>query len=527
MKKSSPSPQPSPPRGEGDQGKGAIHCAPTGKGIKGKAGTPAAVLLPYQQEWVADNSPVKVWEKSRRIGASWCDAADSSLTAAAKSGMDCWYIGYNKDMAQEYIDDCAAWARQYQRAASKIEEVIFANEGRDGKDIQAFKIKFKSGFKIVALSSRPANLRGKQGKIIIDEAAFHDDLAGLLKAAMAMLIWGGKVEVISTHNGDDNPFNEMVQDIRAGKKKYSLHRQTIDDALDAGLYRRICLTLGRDWTPEAEADWRQELFDFYGEDAEEELLCVPASSAGAYLTRSLIESCMDPAIPVLRWSCKDDFAQLPDSVREAAAQDWLEENIKPLLETLPQGRPCYFGEDFGRSGDLTVIWPIQETKTLVCVTPFVVELRNVPFKQQEQILFYVVDGLPIFRGGALDARGNGQYLAEVAMQKYGEGRISQVMLSNAWYLENMPKFKAALEDRTFIMPRDGDILDDCRALRVEKGIPKIPEGKKVLGRDGGQRHGDAAVAACLAEAAKNLTPYQPIESESLKKRRWGEVRGGW
>ena len=489
--------------------------------------TTPAVLLTYQQRWLADQAPVKVWEKSRRIGASWGDAADSVLTAASQGGMDVFYIGYNKDMAQEYIDDCAAWARQYHKAAVAVEEVVFAHEGRDGKDIMAFRINFASGFKILALSSRPANLRGKQGKIVIDEAAFHDDLPGLLKAALAMIMWGGRVEVISTHNGDDNPFNELVTDIRAGKKSYALHRETIDDALAEGLYRRICLKLGREWSPEAEAAWRQELFEFYGDDADEELLCIPTSSQGAYLTRTLIESCMDADIPVLRWSCKTEFAQLPDRVRELAAADWLKENVRPVLEKLPQGRPCYFGEDFGRSGDLTVIWPMQESQTLVCRTPFVVELRNVPFRQQEQILFYIVDRLPIFRGGALDARGNGQYLAEVAMQRYGEGRITQVMLSNAWYLENMPKFKAALEDKTFFMPRDGDILDDHRALRVEKGIPKIPDGKKALGRDGGQRHGDSAIAACLAVAAKNLTPYQPLEYETVQAGRFAqEQRGG-
>jgi phage FluMu gp28-like protein len=489
--------------------------------------TTPAVLLPYQQRWQTDPSPVKVWEKSRRIGASWADAADSALLSARKHGMDAWYIGYNKDMAREYIEDAARWARQFHRVAAEIEEVVLANEGRDGKDIFAFRIKFASGYKIVSLSSRPANLRGKQGKIVIDEAAFHDDLAGLLKAALAMLIWGGRVCVISTHNGDDNPFNELVTDIRAGKKNYSLHRETIDDALAEGLYQRICLTLGRDWTPEAEASWREELFKFYGDDADEELLCIPASSAGAYLTRALIESCMDPEIPVLRWSCKDGFAQQPDNVREAACQDWLEENALPLLEALPQGRPCYFGEDFGRTGDLTVIWPLQESKTLLCRTPFTVELRNVPFKQQEQVLFYLVDRLPVFRGGALDARGNGQYLGEVAMQRYGEGRISQVMLSNQYYLENMPKFKAALEDHTITIPRDGDVLDDLRALRVKKGIPKVPDGKRILGRDGGQRHGDAAVAGFLAVAAKNLTPYQPVEYETVIPGRFsGEQRGG-
>jgi phage FluMu gp28-like protein len=41
-------------------------------------------------------------------------------------------------------------------------------------------------------------------------------------------------------------------------------------------------------------------------------------------------------------------------------------------------------------------------------------MRNVPFDQQRQVLFYVVDHLPNFMAGANDARGNGQWLAEVA-----------------------------------------------------------------------------------------------------------------
>ena len=30
-----------------------------------------AVLMPYQQRWVADTSPLKVIEKSRRTGITW------------------------------------------------------------------------------------------------------------------------------------------------------------------------------------------------------------------------------------------------------------------------------------------------------------------------------------------------------------------------------------------------------------------------------------------------------------------------
>jgi phage FluMu gp28-like protein len=37
------------------------------------------------------------------------EAADAALTAAATHGQDVWYIGYNKDMAIEFILDVAQW----------------------------------------------------------------------------------------------------------------------------------------------------------------------------------------------------------------------------------------------------------------------------------------------------------------------------------------------------------------------------------------------------------------------------------
>lgn len=478
--------------------------------------TPAA-LLPYQQRWVEDQSPVKVWEKSRRIGASWCEAGEDALLAAAEHGMDVWYIGYNKDMAQEFIEDCGDWARHYQRAASQIEEFVFQDEN---KDIQAFRIRFASGFKVVALSSRPSNLRGKQGKIVIDEAAFHDDLPGLLKAAMAMLMWGGRVVIISTHDGDENPFNELINDIRAGRKPYSLHRNTLDDALAEGLYKRICLRLGKKWTPQAEAQWRQELIDFYGDDADEELFCIPARGSGAYFSRLMIENCMDPGIPVLRWMCKAEFAEWPEHMRRVEAEAWCEENLLPVMEGLDGRLNAFFGEDFGRTGDLTVILPLAELPGLVYAAPLVLEMRNVPFKQQEQVLYYIVDRLPRFRFGALDARGNGQYLAEVAMQRYGSYRIEQVMLSRAWYLENMPKYKAAFEDRQILLPRDADLLEDHRMVRMERGVAQVPENARQKGADGGQRHGDGAIAGALAwYAVQKGWNAAPIEYRTTRAGR--------
>lgn len=199
------------------------------------------VFLNYQKNWIGDTSCVKVCEKSRRIGLTWAEAADNVLAASSAEGMDVWYIGYNRDMTREYIETCAYWARHFNRICSEVDNFELLDED---KKILSYRIEFESGHKITALSSRPSNLRGKQGKVIIDEAAFHDDLAGLMQSALAFTIWGGKVAVISTHFGEDNPFNELVKEIRAGKKPYSLHRITFDEAVEDGLYERIAKVTG-------------------------------------------------------------------------------------------------------------------------------------------------------------------------------------------------------------------------------------------------------------------------------------------
>lgn len=488
-----------------------------------------AVLMGYQQRWVADPSPLKVQEKSRRTGLTWGEASDDVLSAAAArsaGGQNVYYIAYNQDMTIEYIQACAMWARVFNYAAGEIEEGIWDDEDDVDRNIKTYTIKFpSSGFRIVALSSRPSNLRGRQGIIVIDEAAFHDKLDELLKAALAMLIWGGKVRVISTHNGVDNPFNELVNDIRSGKRKGVVHRVTFKEAVEDGLYRRVCMRLGKEWTAADEAAWMADVYAFYGDGATEELDCVPANSGGAWLSRALIESRMSANTPVLRWECKSGFELLSDSIRRAECNDWLVENLLPLLEALPPTAISFNGEDFGRSGDLTVHVPLLQMQNLVRKVPFILELRNVPFRQQEQICFYLLDRLPRFMGGAFDARGNGQFLAEVAMQRYGIGRIQQVMLSEGWYREHMPPVKAALEDGTLDeLPKDADVLADLRAVQMVRGVPRIPDTRTV-GEDKGKRHGDAAVAVALAYYASREINLGPVKASSRPRSEMQRIGG--
>ena len=129
----------------------------------------------------------------------------------------------------------------------------------------------------------------------------------------------------------------------------SVHRITFDEAVEQGLYRRICLRLGKDWTPQGEAAWCKEIRDFYGEDASEELDCIPKNGGGKWLNRALIESRMTPYTPVIRYDQTDDFGLLPEPRRAAEVADWIADTLQPLLDSLDKTLVSFVGEDFARS----------------------------------------------------------------------------------------------------------------------------------------------------------------------------------
>lgn len=490
------------------------------------------VLLSYQKNWIGIRAPLKVGEKSRRIGLTWAEAADNVLVAASEKragGQTVYYLGYNQDMTVEYIQACAMWARAFNYAAGEIEEGIWPDEDPD-KHIKTYTIVFPSGHRIVALTSRPSNLRGRQGVVVIDEAAFHQDLAELLKAALALLIWGGEVHVISTHDGTENPFNELIEEIRAGKRKGALFRCTFREAVEDGLYDRVCLRKGIPAVESERDAWVQDVYDFYGDAASEELDCVPSQGGGAYFSLALIESRTSRDVPVVRLKYPQGYETIPEHLRLAESQEWCERELLPLLSAIPSGVQSFYGMDFARSGDLSVIWPLLKEQDLRKRAPFVVELRNVPFKQQEFILFYIVRRLPNFLKGAHDARGNGSQIAEAAAVEFGFNRIEQVMLTEGWYRDNMPPLKAALEDDTLYgIPADKDVTGDVRAFRVVKGVARIPE-KRTSEKGGDKRHGDAGVALAMADFASRqdveIFEYHRVQP-SVQHDRQVKLGAGW
>ena len=498
------------------------------------AGLPS-VLLPYQARTVGlldSGTPVLFVEKSRRIGLTWGLAAYAVLRSGRQKsagGMDVMYISYSREMTREFIDACAMWARAFNMAATAADEFLFDNGDAD-KGINAFRIQFASGFEIIALSSAPRGLRGKQGVVIIDEAAFVDALAQLLKSAMAFLMWGGQVIVCSTHLGAENEFNVQIQDILAGRSKYAHLRIDLDQALEQGLYRRIALVTGKAWSPEAEAAWRQNILDFYRDNADEELYCVPSLSSGAWLPAPLIEARMTVDRPVLRLELPGDYMH-----RSALEQAML---MAPFIKELADQvaaldlTPQYaFGFDFGRVSDLSTGSLLAIEQRLKRREALSFEMRNVPGKEQKMVVGAVLDHVRArLIGAAFDATGMGWTVAEDMGRKFGlredpegSGVIIAVKFTEEWYRLNMPPLKAAFEDDQIALIRDAEHLGDLRMVKLIRGIARVPPTRE--GETGKKRHGDYGIALALSHWASRMRFVEYAYTPAGSKDRQSEDLG--
>lgn len=487
------------------------------------------VLMAHQVECLKYDVSILAIPKGRRTGITFAWGLNSTLIAGAQKsagGDNVYYIGDTKEKGLEFIGYVAKFARviaaQQAEDVSAIEEFLFEDQDEQGNTrmITAYRVRFASGFQVAALSSRPANIRGLQGVVIIDEAAFHADVQGVLDAATALLIWGGRIIVISSENGKNNPFHQFCKDIEAGRYGTDavVLRITFDDAVTNGLYERVCAMKGEAATVEGKEAWYNRIRNAYGPRKaamREELDAIARDGNGICIPGVWIERAMPEDRPVIRLALDDDFISLSEVERVAWGNDWIDRELRPVMaETLnPQWRHV-FGMDFARHRHFSAILPMAITQNLRREVPFLLELNNVPSALQQQILFWFIDHLPRQSGGAIDATGPGMVLAEYSADRYGRPRIAEITLSQKWYGVWMPKFTSLFEDSMITLPRDENVAQDLRTVENIDGVPMVARlEKKDLKDPELVRHGDTAIAGCLANyASLNLATEIAFES---------------
>lgn len=384
-------------------------------------------FLPYQIAWLRDTSRFKIWEKSRRIGATYVQAYEDVRDAArADEPIDVWFTSADESAAKEYILYCMMWAKVFNVVAEDLGEIILDEKD----DIKALGIRFSTGRRINGLSSNPKAFRSKGGKLVIDEYAFHKQPEELWKAAIPIITWGYPVRVLSTYNGKGNRYARMTSDAKKGNS-WSLHTVNIEQAVEQGLVDKI---KGRATTPEERAEFLAECRDAAGDEEtyQQEYMCIPVDEATAYMTWDLITS---------------------GEHRDAG---------KPELY---QGGNIYVGMDIARRRHLTVIW-VDEQVGDVMWTREVIAMKNAKFSEQEAALDDVMDryGNKVVRA-CLDQTGMGEKFVEDAKRKPYGSKVEGVLFTGVVKQHLAQSLKQRYEDKQVRTPEDKDIRASHHSVR--------------------------------------------------------------
>jgi len=382
-------------------------------------------FLPYQKRWLDDKSKIKVWEKSRRIGATYVQSYEDVIDCVEKNITDVWFSSADESAAREYIGYCEKWIKILKVAAKYRGNIIIDKD----EDIKAFVIEFANGTKIHALSSNPKAFRSKGGKVVLDEFAHHNNPNELWAAAKPCITWNYPLRILSTHNGQNCRFYKFIDDIKKGQRKWSLHSTPIQLAVEEGIVDKI---FGRITAKNEKQEWLEEqrvnCFDEF--TWRQEYCCEAIDETTAFLPYELISKC-----------------ELENLYKEL---DGLTGNL-------------YVGMDIGRKKDLTVIWVLEKLGK-VNYTRMVKVLENTEFRIQQDVLNHILKHKNL-RRCCIDSTGIGMQLAETAQQKFSQYRVEAVTFTNKVKEELAYGLRTHFEDRTVYIPSEHEIREDLHSVR--------------------------------------------------------------
>lgn len=443
-----------------------------------------ALFLPYQQKWIDDKSRLKLMEKARQIGLSWSTAYRvTEVTASVNARWDQWVSSRDDLQARLFIEDCKMWAKLFNLAARDLGEIVIDDKNK----LTAYVLEFANGKRIHSMSSNPDAQAGKRGSRLLDEYALHPDPRKLWTIAYPGITWGGNMEVISTHRGSNNFFNQLIREVRENNnpKQISLHRVTLQDALEQGFLYKLQEKLPAD-AAEQEMD-EAAYFEFIknGCASEEsflqEYMCEPDDDDAKFLDYDLIASC-----------------------EYNTGESW-EYTREQLIAA--KGK-LYGGIDIGRKKDLTVLWILEELGD-VLYTRKIITLKNMKKPDQEKVLWPYME---LFMRSCIDNTGLGIGWVDDAQRAFGEYRVEGVTFTTKTKEAMAYPVRGKMQDKKIRIPYLPEVRADLRAVTkvtTEAGNIRFTAERTENG------HADRFWALALAIHACGVG-YQPAAGESVE-----------
>jgi len=442
-------------------------------------------FMPYQVAWLEDESQIKLYEKSRRIGLTFVQAFEDVRDAGILGLYNVWFSSNNETNAREYIDYC----KKYAKALNAVFEM---NEGKliDDSDALTFVLNFKNGKKITGLSSSPNQLHGKGGKIVLDEFARRDNEMEVWEAASpAALVWGYPIRIISTHRGKGSVFYSFIKRLERGELQWKHYKTTFVDAVRQGLAEK---SLRKKCTREEEDAYIEKIRKSVGDDSiwAQQFMCEPMDENETFVNYTLLEKAATAELMPFSqlWECKALFG----------------------------------GLDIGRFKDLSLLWIVEEVNKGLFITRHILPIQGTDFPKQEAIVGQYLDELPNLRRICIDRTGMGIGIVDHLQARYGMSRIEGVNFTGAVKESMAFRMKKCLEDGSFLIPPDRAIMDDFQLIKQSvtvSGNIRLQADRK----DGS--HADYFWGAALALEAGSTEAYIPpaVHVASLSNSRTARI----
>lgn len=486
-------------------------------------------FLPYQRKWLEDNSQIKIWEKSRRIGATFVQAYEDVRDCITKRVSNVWFSSADESAAREYILYCARFARAF--------DIAFKAKGKavldDDEDVQTFSITFANRSRITAMTSNPKKFRSKGGKLVLDEFSHHQDAKALWTAAEPVAMWGHPIRILSTHNGKQSLFYQIIEQIRAEKNSknfsagiaeksqfsdaqnfkklaaprhvfvkkdsnkslepntnrsqqpliapMSVHRTDIFNAIDDGLLQRIGTNLSaQNWI----AEKRRSCFDEF--IWLQEYCCQAIDSATAFIPLDMINLCKD----------KNSLVSFDE--------------LRSINNAL------YAGFDVGRHRDSSELAIVETDFTQQkIILRYTATMKETPFKQQLQT---IENAMEVCRSIAIDKTGIGLGLHEQLLDNWGEVRVTGVQFTTASKEEIAYNVRNLFDKQQLQIPEDYELIAQIHS--IQRSITKT--GKIKLSSEETKHHADKfwalalACSECPDIAHKPITRFKSLSYKQLR-----------
>ena len=416
------------------------------------------MFLPYQQRFITDPNPMKLFVKSRRVGISFALGFKINEDALIHARTDINLYSRDSELAADLVRYVLPWTR--------ISNLLCDDEIVHAEDIKLRQITYCNGSRVNSWSSAAERGVGKSGVSICDEFQSLPDAQGLFDYLSPSRAWGGSITVVGTMR-PGTLFQQFAQDA-AGENtaQWSHHHITIDEALDQGLLEKVNMkqraTYFAEWT-DREA-YKRFLFaglsraairqEYYTEAAEEHY---------RVYSEKIVEQCMVPQETLF----------------------------------LPAGRKtglAYVGVDIGRSHDKFALCVVEVVAGGKAYVRELTVRENIEFEEMKE---EIRRAMSLWRPEKLcqDASTIGIMLGEWSVQQYGEAVAFPITISGMAKERLLVHLQAMMSSGMLLVPRSADLKKQF--LAVTKTVTPMAQTRFILPTTQAG-HCDSVLAIALA-----------------------------